>query len=612
MRLPRARAHIAYGVLFAASVALAACTQTGDPLARLRQATNCAAWQRLGAGALHLSGPASGSGMSGTWTQLLDARTGRNVVSVTLAGIETANGNDGNVLWTRDTSGASHRLNAGDGLLRAQTDAWLARRGWCDAPGGATVVDRSSKTEGGTTYDIVRIEPSGGSAVDLWIARSSGQLDRTVQQLNENHLVVHYRQWRPFAGSLVPFVLVAESPEDETSLRYETRDIKTVAMPLPDAFEQPPQPNDVTIRNGSAFARIPYRLEGQKPIVDVQLDGHGPFPFVLDTGGHFILTPDTARRIGAKVVGSTSNTGQGTAVLKSGLAVVHGVRIGDAEIARDVASVIPYSFSRIERGPRPPKAGWLGLSLFERFAVTIDPRSHTVTLRPLTRPRPPAPGTSLPITFSEDAPLVNCSVEYRFGPCMIDTGNAGATIVEGHWAQGNGLAEQLSRGIDLGDDVTVTRAAVGLGPYAMPREIVEYEPPAERGSEATTVEAAILSEGLINRFITTIDYGNYAAWFARVPHADARPFNRSGLFAQKQPNGSFEVTRIIARSPAERAGLRKGDRIVAVDGAPARQLSGADLADLSIAPVGTVRKYLVGEKPSDRRSVSLRLEELLP
>jgi C-terminal processing protease CtpA/Prc len=55
---------------------------------------------------------------------------------------------------------------------------------------------------------------------------------------------------------------------------------------------------------------------------------------------------------------------------------------------------------------------------------------------------------------------------------------------------------------------------------------------------------------------------------------------RAGLSAIKLGPDSFQVLSVERGSPADRAGIHVGDRIVAINGHPAADMSGADLSDL--------------------------------
>ena len=243
----------------------------------------------------------------------------------------------------------------------------------------------------------------------------------------------------------------------------------------------------------------------------------------------------------------------------------------------------------------------------------IDPDRRTLTLTPL-RERPARySGARVPLALDEDAPLVPCRIDGMRGECMIDTGNAGSTIVEGHWAHAVALDRRFGRELDAGQGARVARAEVDVGAVRLPHEIVVAYPQARSGSESTTVEAAILSEALHERYVTSIDYRQGAMWLAPARHHAAPPFNRTGLQLRRRPDGAFDVTFVYARSPAAAAGLRAGDRISAVDGKPAATMTPDDLLATSSAPVGTVRTYRVMSAGSNvARTVRVRLAELLP
>jgi hypothetical protein len=215
------------------------------------------------------------------------------------------------------------------------------------------------------------------------------------------------------------------------------------------------------------------------------------------------------------------------------------------------------------------------------------------------------------MTFDEDAPFIDCRVDGIPGPCMIDTGNATPTIVEGYWAARHGLAARYAHGINIGGGVTVSRAEVAFGAFRLPRELIEYQPQTPDGSESTTVEAAILSQGLTDRFSMTLDLARHAVWMTPVPGAPVRPFNRSGFFARKLPDGSFTVRYVIPDSPAARAGLRTKMTIVRIDGIPASRFASSDLLDLNVGPIGALRSYFV-RAGKLTRVFTVRLREILP
>ncbi len=593
------------------ALALAAPVPSAPPaIVALRNASGCANWSHVAA--LQISGTHDGDGLTGPFHESLDTRDGRSAIVVHEGTFVDAQGFDGHLAWLQDFSGASHPLDAAHARELARTDAWMERRGWCGDGDGTTYRSYGIRTHAGRAFDVVSATPRGGEPIAIWIDRGSHLIDRTEERLNESDEVTTFADWRTVGDVAIPFERRVDYPEDEDSESYHVRNVRSVTT-LPDAtYAAPPLPNDVRMVGGARSTRVPYVVEGIKPIVNVMLNGRGPFPFVIDTGGHFILTPATAARLGLGGTGSGNETGQGNGIRKVGFTTVREVRIGDAAIANQPAEIIPYGFHRLERGPRPPKAGWLGLQLFERFATTFDPRTHTISLAPLASSRPIAAGTRVPIVFDEDAPLVDCTIDARPGLCMIDTGNASPTIVEGNWIAKHRLAPTLQRGTLVLDGESLGRADIRIGSIHLPHAQISFAKPTIRGSEATTVEAAILSEGQLNRFTMTVDYGRHAVWFAPVPGAREPPLDRSGMFVDKDRDGNFSVWFVFPHSPAERAGVKVDDRIVAVDGIPSARLAGTDFREIAQGAVGSRHVYRIERKGKPNASVSVRLQDFLP
>ncbi len=509
--------------------------------------------------------------------------------------------------WSQDFSGTTHWLDSDHAKAVALSDAWIDRRGWCAANALGASLQRHSIQNGGRSYNVVRALPPGGVPVEIWFDAVTGLPDRSIVRLNEDTRAIHYADWREAAGTIWPFEREIVYVEDEDVTTLQTSTIEAVT-PSAAAFEPPPTTQTVTMLHGAVSTTVPMHIENRKMLVDVTLNGEGPFPFVFDTGGHFILSSSTAKRLKLDVAGrGTKDPGN-----NDGFARVTQLRIGDAVIRNDVAHVIPYSYARLERGSKPPKAGWLGLELLNRFSVVIDPAKGTFTLTPRGSHTQYA-GVRVPLVLDEDAPLAPCRIDGARGECMIDTGNASATIVEGYWSHAAGLDARFANGLDAGDGVRVSRADLDLGGIDLPHEIVYAFPQQNSGSESTTVEAGIVSETVHERYVTSIDYARHAMWLAPIPGITPPPFNRTGLQLSKKADGTFTVTYVYAHSPAAAAGLKTGDRIVAIDGRPASEWSGADVTAANLAPPGTRRSYTIAAPNSTQtRVATLRLTEMLP
>lgn len=586
-----------------AAITMPAASQT---ISALRAASACAGWRRLRTVAV--SGTHRGDDLNGPYRQLIDTHDGRYVTHWQSGDLSSGDGYDGVAPWERDFSQTTHVMDAPDAVAIAKTEAWVRARGWCDSNGARYSVAETKRSAGGTLLDGVIARPAGGAPVVLFVDRTTHLLAGSSLRYDENHVIRYYSDWRSVAGTVVPYVTSIVDPEDDD---VESRTIEGIVaqesfVADAGAYAPPRTSFGITMPLGRRAVTVPYAMEGYKPIVDVTIDGKGPFPFVVDAGGHFFLTDRTAQRVGLAGRGAASNSNFG-ALSHVGFAHVRSIGIGGAVLRNEVAEIKPYSFAKTERGPRPAKAGWLGMEFFERFAVTFDPRDRTMTLRPLDAPRAMATGTKVPIVFDEDSPLAGCSVAGNAGLCMLDTGNAAPVIVASRWATRTGVASILERGVYDGSGAFASRAAVSVGPFLRPREVVMYEP--DPNAELFTDEAAILSEAFIDGFVSTFDYARRGVWLQPLPR-NPTPYNRSGVVADKQSDGTFAVRYIIAGSPASAAGVRKGDVITAIDGVSAKQLSGADFVTANASPKRATIALTV-TRAGRTRGMTLRMRDLI-
>jgi Aspartyl protease len=447
-----------------------------------------------------ISGEYQEGNLQGTFSRVVEPWSGRFNEAIDLGIVRRGSGFDGHHAWSRDVSGASHYLTSDFARRLAVSEAWLSSHLSCTAKG--------------LTYR--RFTPRGGAPVELWYDRSSGRLGRAALRYSENHLIHHYSDWRVIArGRSIPFTERDEDPDDESEAVYS---VKRVARIRSASFVPPPIPNDSRILNGKSTTISFEDDNGHRVYLPVYLNGKGPFAFELDNGGHFILTAATAKELGLSGQGSFASTGAGNEIRQASFVKVAALGVGDALLENQTAKVL--SLSHNDRPGRPPRAGILGLELFERFVVGIDHRQKTVSLRTFASSSTRSPGRPLRLIFDEDAPLVAGAIDGAKGNIMLDIGNAGSTIVEDHWAERHGLTAKLLGGTKV-DAERLSTGAVTLGPFTLSDQKLAYFGRGERGSESTVSVAAIAGEPLLSQFNAVYDYEQETVWLE--PLAAASP-----------------------------------------------------------------------------------------
>jgi hypothetical protein len=616
-------AGIAAALCFAAAAYTAdggTTTETTQTIG-LPQAT-CTAWNRTAT--ISLRGTTEAGGLSGTFAMKLDAPSGRYAAERSYDLYTEAEGFDGKLDWAQDRSGASHFLDSGPAQAISITQAWLRRRGWCEPVTDPLEINPlPDEMDTDTAESVWSVTPHGGIPVILRFDRATGLMRQSEIRLWGNRLIRHYAVWRDIGrGIVMPLSERDEDPEDESVETIQLTRIKAGGPArVAAAFAKPGRPHDYAILGGADSTTVAYEDDGIGRIyVPVLIDGKGPFAFEVDTGGHLILTTGTASQLQLNATGNFSNTGAGTGIAHAGLVRTREIRIGSAVIRNQVAKVLPLSVAANDRGQRPPRAGILGLELFERFAVQLDRAAKTMTLTPLEAFKGTPKGLPLPIRFTEDAPLTAGTFDGIAGDFELDSGDAGPAIIEGYWAQQQGLAARLGQGLlwsggAAGGDYReiLNRGDFTLGPLNLPREVVSYVGLVERGSESTRMQAGVIGESSLYRFDMTYDYEREYVWIDPASKvATPRPFNRVGLRLKRDTPDSFSVTLVVPDSPAAAAGLRPGDKILAIDTRPASQLSVSDAGLIFAGPVGADVELLVAPKEGgDRQPRHIQLKELL-
>ncbi|HEY4138219.1 MAG TPA: aspartyl protease family protein [Casimicrobiaceae bacterium] len=581
-------------------------------LGQARAAAGGPHWDALGG--LHAEGRIELSRLPGSWSRDEDLSNGRFAVRSDVGVFRVAEGFDGRTRWRQDRSGGIHPLNGTFSKQATATDAWLTKRGWLrpDAD-GAAVGHASARVENGRGFVVVDIVPRGGQSVQLWFDAKSHRLDRTVRTMPISTLTVRYGDYRPVAGLQLPFRI--ESRDSSTSDVETVRVERWTSIKRVDdgAFTAPAPPDDSTLDGKTT---VPLDIDGMV-VVSAKLEGRA-FDFILDTGGHNIVTPAVVQALGLHPAGLGASGGAGAGELPEQYVRVDRLEVGAATMRDQHFYVLPLQYGTVERGPRPPLAGLIGVELFERFQVRLDYPGKALTLRKIAGRERRVAGHVVSITFDDDMPLIEGRIDGIPALMALDTGNASTTVVQAVWARKHGLAQRLKRGIE-----TVSYGAGGassnwasridsleIGGTVLKRPVVRYAED-KAGAFSSITEAANIGTDALANFILDFDYANNVIGFTYVPGFMPLPFNRAGLRAIKEGVESFRVALALPDSPAARAGLERDDQIVTVDDVDAAQMSGRDLVrKLTQAPGSEVAlRFRHGDALRETR---LKLEELLP
>lgn len=522
---------------------------------------------------------------------------------------------DGRTQWERDWTGGVHPLDGSDAARGAVTDAYLRRFGYLHPDRGRAAFACAAGSAGADArYDVVSIVPLGGREVRMWVDRRSGLPAKTLQRTATSSVTVFYDDYREVDGFALPFAI--RSSESDGTSTLSLRAVIPAKTSLPSsAFARPSTVHAAQMIGGVRSTNVPIIVENGQVLVEARVNGRRLL-FQLDTGGHAILTREAARMLGVRLFGAGASGGGGESTIAQQYTRLQTLQIGGARASLPFY-VIPYGRDFWDRGQgRAPRAGILGLELFERFALRLDYRSSRLTLTPLQRFTYRGSGAALPLTFEADTPLVPARADASPGAFQLDTGNSGGTILFGPFLRAHHFYGRYPRGFDTtssgtGGDVHLrTRRLLRLELDGLLFErFVTYFVDQRSGAFSSRSEAGNLGFDVLSQFTTTLDYRRGVAYLEPLGVSRIPPYNRLGLSATRA-GGGLVVAVVFANSPASAGGIAPGDRLQRVNGRAGSAVSPDTFRALTRGAVGSTIVLDVEHSGRVRRVV-LHLRELL-
>ena len=588
-------------------------------LADVRTKSHAEAWRTVAL--LRTIGTSRASGLDGESVVVEDVRDGRVDDRARFPVFALRDVWDGRTAWHQGHSGGVHRLDGVDATRHFIGNAWLAKRAWLkvDVDGAFVGPVRRASTD-----DEITVVPRDGEPMQLSFDARTRDLVRIVRTRPTSVETTTLADYRDVDGLRLPFAIETTDTDGNTSSTRVAR-YERLARAAADQFAPPRNPDDTRI--GTRPVTIPLDLRNGELTIEARLDGHGPYRFILDTGGHAIVSPAVAKELGLVASGAGQSGGAGEGTLSEQYTRIGRVDLGGADGRGSDAGgvtmtdqhffVLDLGYATFERGRDAPVAGLLGVELFERLGVRIDYRAKQVTLTAFDR-HLFAPGAVVtPLSFDADLPLVTGVLGGRAGPFALDTGNAGSTLVQHHWAERVGLAASMKAGVEtasFGAGGVSRNWASRLEPFEIGGARIEHQfgryAEDRKGAFSSRTEAGNIGTDVLANFTIDFDYRRGLMAWRFVPGYRQEPFPRGGLRLLKDRPEDALVVSVTSGSPAALAGVEAKDRVVRIDDVATSGMSGADIGEVFRRAPGTpvALELMRGER---RIETTLVLRELL-
>ena len=336
---------------------------------------------------------------------------------------------------------------------------------------------------------------------------------------------------------------------------------------------------------------IPVYISSDNHVfAQVRINNSAPLWFVVDSGaGDLLINKRVAEAVGLKFESRSQAFGAGKDPVDVLITEEASVQVGQLCSFRKQMSA--FAMDTFEAYFGREVAGIIGYDLFSRFVIEIDYLRSTLTLHKPQTYRYNGPGQTLPISFNGRAPRIPVAMKLPngnpvSGQFLIDTGAHLAVVLNRPFYERHRFLESVARTVPdpwspgLGGDaeLLLTRAQYfKLGQTTLAEPVIAFAL-AREGSLAGTAFDGVVGGELLRRFKVIFDFARSRLILEpnehlRQPYVYSTEMLGIGIIAAGKDFRSFLAHRIVAGSPAAKAGLKAGDVIAEIDGQTTATLS---------------------------------------
>jgi len=430
-------------------------------------------------------------------------------------------------------------------------------------------------------------------------------------------IVQSYQSFReietPLGKLLVPNeIRIYAGGTHTTTLFVRNLDTQT---PVAESLFERPQSEVPAIVREKLPAKVPFRLKGFSMLVQIHINDKGPYWVIFDTGAYTSWLDDSiVNEVGLEKVPDSEHV----SVLVYGAfpsynARAKSIRIGDAELRDVEVSVGPVRLTPLggDRLDGKPIIGLLGRETLAAFQTTLNFAERTVTFEPPDAELPQ--GTVIPYETFGNHILVTMGIGDKQQIRMIvDTGAAANLLPpsykplkeEGAWMNMDQWYKRMGEMFQADDYGFVTETMrvyrlrkMTLGPLKFENQFA-FQQFAE-GARPDSIIASKTKHGLLGipamrHYKVTFNYfREVMVWQPNTAEERSADNAGYGIWWRKQGK-EILIDWVMPLSDAELAGVKKGDKIVLVDGQSPANWSEKQLVDrLSYTKPGRPLKLTV-------------------
>ena len=243
--------------------------------------------------------------------------------------------------------------------------------------------------------------------------------------------------------------------------------------------------------------------------------------------------------------------------------------------------------------------GLVGAELFERYVVELDWEQRSFKFHDPQQFRYSGQGAALPLIVAGGMPFVRIQVsvpgvEPIEGIFLVDCPHPGTVIINRPFVEQHGLldaarknlprlAMQYIEGVNGRSEILYGRIPkLKIGPYVLPAPVVGFSQ-AKGGALAQENFHGILGAEILRRFKVFVDYRGEQI-ILEPKAAMTSPFDHDASGMRLRSMGSdfreHVIIGVVEDSPAAKARLQEGDRLIEIGGKPAKTLPLGEILEM--------------------------------
>ena len=526
---------------------------------------------------------------------------------------------DGRIGWQKDRSGAVRELAAHE-LEVERTLAYLGSFSHLFGDRLPGSVGYMGEQDG---FHLIEVRPEGGRTAKVFLDADTFLPARQEELENDRVQTLSFADWRQVEGVMFPFETRQGTGEAKYDVMFELQEVRLNETFDDALFTEPPR-TDAPLLSGASVS-LPFELSSNHVYIEGRVGDSRPLHILIDTGaGGSVINSFTARELGLEVVGRLEARGGGEG--SQDLGFVEGLTLSLGALALDDLTLFSLDLAPLEELEGRKMDLILGYEFISRVVLDIDYEASLVGLHAPEGFDYRGPGARVPLTLQNNHPHVRAQVllgdrEPVETVFMVDTGARMALHLNRLFSEQHEVKKTVPKVLELPAQVTgvggAARSSVarvrGLRLGGLELEgVVTTLSESGAGTLETPHLAGLIGGDLLRRFRVFFDYGRQEMILepnARLGHPFVYDASGLRLVAEGDDFDAVKVQTVLAGSPAERAGLRVGDVLEALDGSPVSDFT-LDGVRERLTQAGQVRRVRL-RRGDEVLEAALRLEALV-